>query len=345
MKNILIKNMFSEYLFWHFVKVPKDILMAFRNFLLFNFNYFSVFFLLKTLFAPWRKYKKSYGRGFDFKRYFETFIFNLTSRILGAIVRLIIILIGLIFEVFIFATGIIALLTWIFSFVLLIIIFYVGFNFLTVNYILGIIISCIGLSISFFIFNAFIEQRVRETKRKYNLDYNGSIVFSKANSFAKKRKRKILSEEILLYFLLKNKSKEINFVFNRINLNIVQIERRLEKEILKNQVNKSQRDKSLLRPSPYSSNGQKIILKAMEIAERKSKEKVSTGDILISFSQNSSYFQKILVQAELKKEDIENLVSWFEKIKKERKERKSFWNKKIYLNRDFSLVIGHQDLQ
>ena len=97
MKNILIKNMLSEYLSWHFVKVPKDILMAFRNFLLFNFNYFSVFFLLKTLFAPWRKYKESYGRGFDFKRYFETFTFNLASRILGAIVRLIIILIGLIF--------------------------------------------------------------------------------------------------------------------------------------------------------------------------------------------------------------------------------------------------------
>ena len=117
MKNILIKNMLSEYLFWHFVKVPKDILMAFRNFLLFNFNYFSVFFLLKTLFAPWRKYKESYGRGFDFKRYFETFTFNLASRILGAIVRLIIILIGLIIEAFIFVTGIMVLLAWIFLFI------------------------------------------------------------------------------------------------------------------------------------------------------------------------------------------------------------------------------------
>ena len=320
MKNILIKNMLSEYLFWHFVKVPKDILMAFRNFLLFNFNYFSVFFLLKTLFAPWRKYKESYGRGFDIKRYFETFVFNLASRILGAIVRLIIILIGLIFEVFIFAMGIVALLAWIFLFILLIIIFYIGFNFLTVNYILGIIISFIGLSILFFVMNTFIDQRIRGAKRKYNLDYDGSIVLSKANSFAKKRRIKNLSEEILLYFLLKNKSKEINFIFNRINLNITQIENRLEKEILKDQTNK---------------NGQKIISKAIEIAGLKNKEKVSTGDILISFSENSSYFEKILVQAELKKEDIKHLVSWFEKIEKDKKEIKSFWEYKNLLKQGF----------
>jgi len=320
MKNILIKNIFLEYLSWHFVKVPKDILMAFRNFLLFNFKYFSIFFLLKTLFSPWRKYKESYGRGFDFKRYFETFTFNLTSRILGAIVRLIIILIGLIFEVFIFAAGIIVLLAWVFLFILFIIIFYIGFNFLTVNYILGIVISCIGLSILFFLFNTFVEYKIRETKRKYNLDHNSSIVLSKTNSFARKRKIKKFSEEILLYFLLKNRSKEISFVFNRLNLNILQIERRLEKEILKDDI---------------SVGGQKIILKAVEITEKKSKEKVSTGDILISFSKNSSYFQKILIQNELKKEDIENLVCWFEKIEREGRERKSFWEYKNLLKHGF----------
>jgi len=320
MKNILVKNMLSEYLFWHFVKVPKDILMAFRNFLLFNFKYFSIFFLLKTLFAPWRKYKESYGRGFDFKRYFEAFTFNLTSRILGAIVRLIIIFIGLIFEVFIFVAGIIALFTWIFLSILLIIIFYVGFKFLTANYILGLIILCIGLFISFFIINTFIRQRIKGAKRKYNLDYNGSIALSKAKSFARKRRIKNFSEEVLLYFLLKNKSKEIIFIFNRINLNITQIERKLEKEILEDQADE---------------DGEKIILKAIEIAKEKIKEKVSTGDILISFAQNSSYFQKILIESELKKEDIKNLVSWFEKVEKENRERKSFWEYKNLLKQGF----------
>ena len=320
MKNILIKNILSEYLFWHFLKIPKDILMAFRNFLLFNFKYFSIFFLLKTLFAPWRKYKDSYGRGFDFKRYFETFTFNLASRILGAIVRVVIILIGLIFEIFIFFLGIIFIFAWVFLPILLIILFYVGIRFLTANYILGIIISCIGLSISFFVINSFIDQRIRKIKGKYNLDYNGLIVLSKASGFAKKRKIKNFSEEILLYSLLKNKSKETSFVFNRMNLNIIQIEKRLEKEILKDQLNKT---------------GQKIILKAVEIAEKKIKERVSTGDILISFAENSSYFQKILVQAELKKADIRNLVSWFEKIEKERKERKSFWEYRNLLKQGF----------
>ena len=173
MKNILIKNIVSEWLFWHFLKIPKDILKAFRNFLLFNFNYFSIFFLLKTLFAPWRKYKESYGRGFDFKRYFETFTFNLASRILGAIVRLVIVLIGLILEIFIFFLGIVFTLAWIFLPILLIVLFYVDIRFLAVNYVLGIIILGIGLFIPFFVINSFIDQRIKKTKGKYDLDYDG----------------------------------------------------------------------------------------------------------------------------------------------------------------------------
>jgi len=56
---------------------------------------------------------------------------------------------------------------------------------------------------------------------------------------------------------------------------------------------------------------------------------------LISFSENSSYFQKILIQNELKKEDIGHLVCWFEKIERESRERKSFWEYKNLLKQGF----------
>lgn len=109
------KNIFSRWLKWHFFEVPKKILKVSRNFLVFNFNYFSVFTLLKTLFAPWRRSKESYGRGFDLKRYAATFIGNMISRILGLIVRIVIIVIGLIVEVFIFLCSIIVFFSWIFA--------------------------------------------------------------------------------------------------------------------------------------------------------------------------------------------------------------------------------------
>lgn len=103
----------SSWFFWHFIEVPKFILIAWKNFLLFNINYFSIPQLIKTYFSHWRRYKESYGRGFDPKRYVEVFIGNLISRTIGAIIRTFTILIGLIFEIFIFIFGILIFLFWI----------------------------------------------------------------------------------------------------------------------------------------------------------------------------------------------------------------------------------------
>jgi len=107
MENILI-----QYLSWQFFDVPKKLIKVWKNFLLFNLNYFSILLLIKTLFAPWRRYKMSYGRGFDIGRYFEAFISNLIFRTLGAIVRIFLIIIGLFAEVFIILAGIIVFFGW-----------------------------------------------------------------------------------------------------------------------------------------------------------------------------------------------------------------------------------------
>lgn len=108
------RNIFLKWLFWHFVEVPKAIALGWKNFLKFNFNYFSVWALLKSLFSPWRGDTGDYGRGFDIKVYFNTFLGNMISRVLGAIIRLVLIFIGLVCSVFIFFIGLFVLLIWIF---------------------------------------------------------------------------------------------------------------------------------------------------------------------------------------------------------------------------------------
>ena len=105
-------NIFSQWFSWHFLELPKDIFKAWKNFLLFNLNYFSISLLLKTLFFPWRKYSYSYGRGFDLSRYFEAFTFNLISRALGAIMRICLIVLGLLVQIFIIFAGAIILISW-----------------------------------------------------------------------------------------------------------------------------------------------------------------------------------------------------------------------------------------
>ena len=105
-------SIFLQVLIWQFFDVPKAILKGWQNFLLFNLNYFSVPTLLKTLFSHWRRYRYPYGRVFEIWKNFETFVFNMMSRIIGAILRTIFIIIGLLLEILIILIGITIFLGW-----------------------------------------------------------------------------------------------------------------------------------------------------------------------------------------------------------------------------------------
>ena len=110
----MTRNILIQYLQWHFLDAPKSILMAWRNYLKFNLNYWSILVLLKTLFSHWRRYYYSYGKRFDLGRYFEALTFNLMSRIIGAILRIFFIALGLLIEVVIIFVGILLLAGWLF---------------------------------------------------------------------------------------------------------------------------------------------------------------------------------------------------------------------------------------
>lgn len=110
----------ARYLVWQFSDIPRALLAAWKNFLWFNLNYFSIPVLLKTYFSHWRKYSSSYGKGFNIGRYFETLVFNTMSRIIGAILRTFLIIIGLIAEIVLMFFGAIIMAAWIVSPVILI---------------------------------------------------------------------------------------------------------------------------------------------------------------------------------------------------------------------------------
>ena len=128
----LQQNILISYLIWYFFDVPREILRGWKNFLLFNLSYFSIPILLKTFFSHWRQYKWSYGRGFDISRYLEAFFSNLISRILGAIMRAILVSLGTITEIFIFIFGIILFFGWIFLPVFIIYGLYFSLKFLLI---------------------------------------------------------------------------------------------------------------------------------------------------------------------------------------------------------------------
>jgi hypothetical protein len=125
---LLFKNILTDWFFWHYLEMPREIGRIWKNFLLFNLQYFSIFSLLKTLFFPWRRYQLSYKGGFNPQRYFEAFIFNSFSRMIGFLFRGFLIIIGLFFEVFIIIIGIIFIFGWLFLPFFLCLGFYYGFK-------------------------------------------------------------------------------------------------------------------------------------------------------------------------------------------------------------------------
>jgi len=125
MQTIIIK-----WFYWQFLEVPKNVLKAWKNFLKFGWNYFSVSLLVKTFFSPWRRYYWAYPRSFDLWKYFETFSSNVISRTLGSILRFFLIIVGVLLEIFILIFGFVIFLGWLILPIFLIFTLYHGFRIL-----------------------------------------------------------------------------------------------------------------------------------------------------------------------------------------------------------------------
>jgi len=98
---------------WYFVEMPVNILKQLSKYILVLIKIYSFVFLLKTLFSPWKNQTYEYPqKGFDIKIIFQTWVYNMIARIVGAIVRLSTILVGISALGLSIIIGIFILLTW-----------------------------------------------------------------------------------------------------------------------------------------------------------------------------------------------------------------------------------------
>lgn len=106
------KNIFSLWVLWQFYEAPKFLLLVWNNYMNFASDFFSFKQLLKTFFSPWHRYKWSYPKVFDIKEFFNTLISNTVSRILGAMMRVALIIAGAVFQVFVALAGAAIFVAW-----------------------------------------------------------------------------------------------------------------------------------------------------------------------------------------------------------------------------------------
>jgi hypothetical protein len=107
------ENIVIAWFVWHFYEAPKFLLYVWKNYLSFGLDFFSMPLLFSTLFSPWRNYKWRYPKGFSISGYFNVFISNTFSRIIGAMCRVLLIFFGVITQIVILILGAVVLIFWI----------------------------------------------------------------------------------------------------------------------------------------------------------------------------------------------------------------------------------------
>ena len=188
----------------------------------------------------------------------------------------------------------------------------------------------LSLGLLNFELSIFFNSRIKKPELKYSiselllrpedfnlasfLDFETAKVCRKTLKKAEKRKFRTPGQELLLYYLLSSKIKEINFIFGRANLSFKEIIPGLKRELWK-------------FGEEWTPGFEKVIFQSAKIAKARKKEKIGVGDVLISLASSCPFFQKFLILKDLKKEDIENLADWYEKIERKISESKRFWER------------------
>lgn len=100
------------FLHWFLAFAPKRILVIGSNYLVWAWKFFSIGYFVPRLFAAWHKDITGYGRGFDLKRFLHVWGWNTISRVIGAILRLVVMACGLVVEICIVLVSGLVVLFW-----------------------------------------------------------------------------------------------------------------------------------------------------------------------------------------------------------------------------------------
>jgi hypothetical protein len=116
---------------WYFGRHPRRIIGEYMRYAHAFRESFAILFLLKTLFAPWKSIRDAYPqKGLNLQAIAETLFLNLTTRGIGAFIRLCAIIAGLVIQICLL-TGYILYLVWWFIFPVIAVLlpFYIIFSF------------------------------------------------------------------------------------------------------------------------------------------------------------------------------------------------------------------------
>jgi len=87
-------NLKISYVLWHYKTGMADLARAWKDILIFVINFFSLPHLFATLATPYRRLSEKGGSGFNPRELLSRLFVNTVMRIVGFVIRLVIITIG-----------------------------------------------------------------------------------------------------------------------------------------------------------------------------------------------------------------------------------------------------------
>ncbi len=155
---------------------------------------------------------------------------------------------------------------------------------------------------------------------KYNLAEFLSFEVAKAVwksiQFAKSKDISEINSSILFYFLLVDNPK-LDFIFSRAALNLNKTKKMLKAYF------KTLKTEGFEEVFPASFQGS--IVESLRVAQEKGHPRIEIGDMIAALANYDLIFKKMLIDAKLRKRDIENLTWWLESREEKITERKKFW--------------------
>ncbi len=187
---------------------------------------------------------------------------------------------------------------------------------------LGFSLVFFSLSISVWLKGAFFKKKLKNPKLAVSLEeaslkpetFNFAEFLSFDSAKAVYRALKLsegsVSSTYLLYFLLKE-NPELNFVFSRLLINVEELKKALLQEAKEKE------------PLSSQESFDKAIERALARAEKENHCRIEVGDLLVALAETDSVFKRILLRANIKRDDIDSVVFWLE-FKKGKQKR--FWD-------------------
>lgn len=204
------------------------------------------------------------------------------------------------------------------------------FSYGLTKYLLGLLMISFSVFASALFKSIFFESKIKNpyipgideliaNPEKRNIADFLSFEPAKAVDKAIKSARTIeITSSHLFYFFLET-SQNLNFILTRLLL---------EKDKVEETVKKYIEDMPLSNgESVFSDNFKNTIIEAINSAKKKNHLRIESGDMIIALAQIDPVFKRILIEFDLKVEDIDNLSQWLEDLEEISKKEKRFWEK------------------